>query len=93
VIAINVNPPIQAGTTLRKEARRFRWLPQWRWGNGTKAQLASVWKSYEIQVMRTKSDITHTEAAYLVDRNGHKSALFLWPFSADDILRTYRKLR
>jgi protein SCO1 len=92
VIAINVNPPVQAGATLREEARRFHWLPQWRWATGSKEQLASVWASYEIQVIPTKGDITHTEAAYLVDRNGDERALFLWPFNASDILRTSRTL-
>jgi cytochrome oxidase Cu insertion factor (SCO1/SenC/PrrC family) len=92
VIAINVNPPVQAGATLRKEATRFHWLPQWRWATGSKAQLASTWASYGIEVIPTKGDITHTEAAYLVDKNGDQRALFLWPFSANDILRTYRKL-
>ncbi|HXH97039.1 MAG TPA: SCO family protein, partial [Gaiellaceae bacterium] len=92
VIAINVNPPIQKGATLQKEAKRFKWLPQWRWGNGTKAQLAAVWETYGIQVIPTQGDITHTEAAYLVDRNGDQRALFLWPFNANDILRTYRTL-
>jgi len=24
--------------------------------------------------------ITHTEAAYVIDRSGHEWALFLWPF-------------
>jgi protein SCO1/2 len=92
VIAVSVNPPVRSGATLRKESRRFRWLPQWRWATGTKTQLAPVWTSYEIQVLPTKGDITHTEAAYLIDKSGHQRALFLWPFSAADILRTYRAL-
>ena len=92
VIAINVNVPVQAGATLRKEAKRFRWLPQWRWATGSKTQLAAAWKSYQIEVLPTNGDITHTEAAYLVDKNGDQRALFFWPFNANDLLRTYSTL-
>ncbi len=92
VLAVNVNAPVQAAATLRRESARFRWLPQWRWATGSKPQLASVWRSYGIEVIPTKGDLTHTEAAYLVDAKGDQRALFLWPFSATDVLHAYRKL-
>jgi hypothetical protein len=30
-------------------------------------------------------DVTHTEAAYLIDAKGYERALFLWPFGAGDV--------
>ena len=74
-------------------------VPQWRWGVGTEAQLASVWKSYHVGVLVTTKKIAgvtayyiaHTEAAYVIDANGYQRAMFLWPYSADAV--TQRWLR
>jgi protein SCO1/2 len=93
VIAVNVNPPVTAPAVLRKEARRFKWLPQWRWATGSAASLRSVWGDYHIQVVPTKNDIGHTEAAYLIDGSGDQRALFLWPFHAADIAAALKTLR
>jgi cytochrome oxidase Cu insertion factor (SCO1/SenC/PrrC family) len=93
IVAVNVNPPVSRPAELRREARRFKWLPQWRWATGTRAQLESVWADYAIQVVPAKDDIGHTEAAYLVDRNGDQRALFVWPFSADAIADGLKRLR
>lgn len=92
VLAVNVDPPVQAPATLRREAKRFRWLPQWRWATGTHAQLAAVWKRYDIAVLPTKGDVTHTEGAYLIDAQGNERALFLWPFSARDVSSVLKKI-
>jgi hypothetical protein len=36
--------------------------------------------------------IAHTEAAYVIDARGFQRALFLWPYSADGVVRTLRAL-
>jgi cytochrome oxidase Cu insertion factor (SCO1/SenC/PrrC family) len=86
VVAVSVDPETRSLAVLRKEARRFKWLPQWRWAAGSAAQLDPVWAAYHIQVVPAARDIGHTEAAYLVDATGHERALFLWPFRAADIV-------
>jgi protein SCO1/2 len=93
ILAVNVNPPVRAPAVLRKEARRFKWLPQWRWATGSPARLRAVWRDYHIQVVPTKRDIAHTEAAYLIDGNGDQRALFLWPFHAGDVAAALKTLR
>lgn len=93
ILAVNVNPPVSATAVLRKEAQRFKWLPQWRWATGPQARLRAVWRDYHIQVIPTKNDIGHTEAAYLIDGDGGQRALFLWPFRAGDIAAALEKLR
>jgi protein SCO1 len=53
----------------------FRWLL------GTHAQLARVWRNYRIAVLPTKNgDIAHSDAFYVIDRNGDERAGFLSPF-------------
>ena len=83
---------------LEQDFRKWQLMPEWRWGVGTQSQLARVWKSYGVGVLVTTKkiagvtvhEITHTEAAYLVDRSGHERALFMWPFTAADVQRSLR---
>ena len=92
VVAVSVDPKTRSPAVLQKEARRFKWLPQWRWAAGSAPQLERVWRSYHIQVIPEAGDIGHTEAAYLVDRNGDQRALFLWPFKAAAITTALKQL-
>jgi len=87
IVAVSVDPTVQNEQVLVKEARRFRWAPQWRWAIGSKAQLEAVWKRYGITVLPTPDDITHTEAAYVLDARGYQRSLLLWPFKATAVSR------
>ena len=92
IVAVSVDPKTRSLTVLRKEARRFKWLPQWHWAAGSAQQLNGVWRAYNIQVVPAADDIGHTEAAYLVDGSGDQRALFLWPFKADEIAAALRRI-
>jgi hypothetical protein len=45
-----------------------------------------------VQVVATKHDVGHTEAAYVVDTKGYQRALFLWPYRAAGVIQTLRTL-
>jgi cytochrome oxidase Cu insertion factor (SCO1/SenC/PrrC family) len=100
ILAVSVNVYGNARANLLQDVRRWRLVPEWRWAVGSGAQLASVWRRYQAGVLVTTKkiagvtvhEITHTEAAYLVDRAGYERALFLWPFSAADVERSLRQL-
>jgi cytochrome oxidase Cu insertion factor (SCO1/SenC/PrrC family) len=92
IVAVSVDPKTRSLTVLRKEARRFKWLPQWHWAAGSAPQLNGVWRAYNIQVVPAADDIGHTEAAYLIDGSGDQRALFLWPFKADEIAAALRQI-
>lgn len=85
VVAVNVDPTVTAPGVFRAEARRFEWLPQWRWATGTSARLHAAWARYHVTVVPTKRDITHTEAVYVLDANGYERSLLLWPFARRDL--------
>jgi cytochrome oxidase Cu insertion factor (SCO1/SenC/PrrC family) len=93
VVAVSVDPKTRSLAVLRQEARRFKWLPQWRWAVGSDAQLRAVWAAYHIEVVPTPGDIAHTEAAYLVDAHGDQRALLLWPFKDADVASALEQLR
>ncbi len=94
IVSVSVNPWADTSQNFHQDALHWRLAPQWQWGVGTQAQLAAVWKRYQIGVAVTKKTIagitvryiTHTEAAYLVDGSGYERALFLYPFRSSDVV-------
>jgi cytochrome oxidase Cu insertion factor (SCO1/SenC/PrrC family) len=100
IVAVSVNVRGNARAYLRQDARKWKLVPQWRWGIGSEAQLMRVWKSYHIGVLPmtkkiagvTVRSIAHTEAAYVVDAAGDQRAIFLWPYSAAAVTRTLKGL-
>ncbi|HET8605786.1 MAG TPA: SCO family protein [Gaiellaceae bacterium] len=100
IVAVSVNRWANARRFLLQDVTKWRLVPEWRWAVGSPAALGSVWKKYAIGVQATSKtiagvtvhQISHTEAAYLVDASGHQRALFMWPFDASDVERTLASL-
>lgn len=93
VVAVSVNIYGNARANLLQDVAHWQLGPEWRWGVGSPAQLARVWKNYGVGVLVTTKtikgvtvhNVTHTEGAYLIDATGHERALFLWPYAAADV--------
>ena len=100
IIAVSTNVYANARKNLLLDEQKWALPPQWRWADGADAQLASVWKHYQVQVLVTTKTlagvtihtVVHTEAAYLIDPSGHQRALYLYPFRAQDVERTIRAI-
>jgi cytochrome oxidase Cu insertion factor (SCO1/SenC/PrrC family) len=100
IVSISVNPWENTAANFRQDAIHWRLDPGWRWGVGTERQLAAVWRSYgiEVQVVKkvvagvTVRSIAHTEGAFLIDRAGDERALFLYPYTAADVVQALRRL-
>lgn len=100
VVAVSVNVYGNARSNLMLDARKWRLPSAWRWAVGGRAALARVWRRYEIGVRVstqkiggvTVHEVAHTEAAYVVDRNGYERALFMWPFTAAAVERSLEQL-
>jgi cytochrome oxidase Cu insertion factor (SCO1/SenC/PrrC family) len=100
IVAVSVNVYGNARANLLQDARKWRLVPQWRWGIGGESQLASVWKGYHVGVLVTTKkvagvtvhNVAHTEAAYVIDPSGYERALFLWPYRAEAVARAIRDL-
>ena len=98
IVAVSVNPWADSKENFRQDALHWRLAPQWRWGIGSQAQLADVWRRYQVGVQVTKKviagvtvrEITHTGAAYLIDGAGYERALFLYPFDTADVVEAMR---
>ncbi|MGH3009493.1 MAG: SCO family protein [Gaiellaceae bacterium] len=88
IVSVSVNRLGDNQTAYRHDARKWRLTSDWHWAVGSQAALSRVWNAYAIGVAvdpKTK-DVTHTEAAYLVDASGHQRALYLWPFGSTALL-------
>jgi cytochrome oxidase Cu insertion factor (SCO1/SenC/PrrC family) len=100
ILAVSVDVYADSRADLLQDEHRWELVPQWHWAVGTPAQLAAVWRQYQVgvQVVRKQIDstkinyITHTEAAYIIDATGHERALFIWPFYSQDVERVLRRL-
>jgi len=100
ILAVSVDVYADARADLLQDVREWHLVPQWRWGVGAPAQLADVWRRYQVGVAVVTKRIsgtaihyiTHTEAAYIVDSSGHERALFFWPFYPQDVERELQKV-
>ena len=100
IVAVSVNPWGQAPANLRVDRHKWHLGPEWSWALGGFKALSEVWRRYAIGVqVRTKTlggvtvhDVDHTEAAYVIDRDGFERALFLWPYRARDVAAAVRRL-
>jgi cytochrome oxidase Cu insertion factor (SCO1/SenC/PrrC family) len=100
ILAVSVDVYADTRADLLQDEHKWELVPQWHWAVGPPAQLAAVWKRYEIGVSvvtkriagTTINYITHTEAAYVIDATGHERALFVWPFYPQDVEHMLRQL-
>lgn len=100
IVAVSVNVDGNARANLVEDAAKWHLVPQWHWGVGGRVPLAAVWRKYGIGVSVatrkiagvTVHDVSHTEAAYVIDTKGYERALFLWPFRAADVQATLARV-
>jgi cytochrome oxidase Cu insertion factor (SCO1/SenC/PrrC family) len=100
ILAVSVDVYADTRADLLRDFREWELVPQWQWAVGAPAQLANVWKHYEVGVSVVTKHIsgitihyiTHSEVAFIVDPTGHMRALFLWPFSPRDVERVLRQI-
>lgn len=100
ILAVSVDRYADSRGDLLKDMTKWQLVPEWRWAVGSPSQLAAVWKDYKVSVSadrvkvagKTITSITHTAAAYIIDKTGHERALFLWPFYPQDVDHVLRKI-
>ena len=79
--------------SVARAARKWHLPTGFEWLLGTHAQLAPVWRAYGISVRPTKSgDVEHSDAFYVIDRNGDERAGFLSPFIPGLLTHDLRRL-
>jgi cytochrome oxidase Cu insertion factor (SCO1/SenC/PrrC family) len=100
IVSVSVDPWGDSAANFRLDKLHWRLGSGWRWGTGSEAELAKVWKSYYVGVAVRKKTIagvtvryiTHTGAAYLIDGRGYERALFLYPFDTAQVVTAAKNM-
>lgn len=82
LVVLTVNPRGDTPASIRRAMAEWNLAGPWRWHwlNGSRAQLASVWKAYGITIVPESGDIVHSLALYLIDHRGYERTAYLFPF-------------
>jgi protein SCO1 len=82
LVIVSVDPLHDTPGSTRAAAARwgFGAAAGWHWLLGSRAQLATVWRSYGLKVRRLDASGKGTSAVYVIDRNGFERAGLLYPF-------------
>jgi cytochrome oxidase Cu insertion factor (SCO1/SenC/PrrC family) len=96
IVAVSVNPPEDNAVNFAADRVHWQLGSNWRWAVGTQAELASVWRHYQVAVLTTKKkingivvrNVVHTEASFVVDSSGFERAVYLYPFRGSDLAQT-----
>ncbi len=81
LVVVSVDQPGDTPFWTLHALRKWRLAGPWQtyWVNGaTPAQLAAVWRSYDITVEQNAT--VHSLALYLIDRAGNERTAYLFPF-------------
>lgn len=79
LLIVSVNPKATAADA-NAAARKWDIAGDWHWLLGGQAQLARVWRAYEVTVVPSTHDIVHSTAVYVIDKRGFERAGVIAPF-------------
>jgi cytochrome oxidase Cu insertion factor (SCO1/SenC/PrrC family) len=95
LVIVSVNHTGDTPTGIRYALAEWHLNGPWavHWLNAsTRAQLASVWRSYDVRVVPTTNDVVHSLALYLIDRRGYERTAYLFPFLQGFVQRDLGRL-
>jgi protein SCO1 len=91
-VIVSVDPWADTPASARAFAVHAKWAGDWHWLLGSRAQLAPVWRAYDVGVKRTPGDILHSVVLYVIDPQGDLRAGYLFPFPARAVAESVRGL-
>jgi protein SCO1 len=95
LVIVSVNHTGDTPAGIRRALAEWHLNGPWavHWLNAsTRAQLASVWRSYGVRVIPTTNDVVHSLALYLIDRRGYERTAYLFPFLQGFVQRDLGRL-
>jgi len=92
LLGVDANPDATAVSDVLAYSRAHAMVNQWDFLTGSKAQLKSVWKAYDIDVQIEAGDIDHTPALYVIDQRGRLRKLYLTQMAYSSVTQSAQVL-
>ncbi|HEY3961138.1 MAG TPA: SCO family protein [Gaiellaceae bacterium] len=93
VLAVSVDPKGDTPATVRAYVKAKHLVPRFHYLIGTKAQLAPIWKAYDVAaVAANKSVVNHVAYTVLIDPNGKERLFYDAQVHAADVVHDLRTL-
>jgi len=95
LVIVSVNHAGDTPAGIRRALAEWHLNGPWavHWLNAsTRAQLASVWRSYGVRVIPKSNNVVHSLALYLIDRRGYERTAYLFPFLQGFVQRDLGRL-
>ena len=77
LIGIDANPAATSISDVMSYSRAHGMVNQWDFLTGSDAELAKVWKDYDIYVQIEKGNVDHTPAVFIIDTRGRERKLYM----------------
>lgn len=77
LVAVNANPTATTLSDVMAYTKDHGLSNKWDFFTGSKAQLSTVWKKYDIYSQIVKGQIDHTPALYVINGKGQEQMLYL----------------
>jgi protein SCO1/2 len=93
VLAVSVDPAGDTAASVRKFVRDHRLSSQFHYLTGTRAQLAPIWRAYNVaSVPHAMGDVDHTLYVLLADRSGKGRVIYDSTVQASTVAHDLRLL-
>src|SRR5215470_18023340 len=77
LLGIDANPDAIGVADVRAYSQAHQMMDAWHFLTGSPAQLAAVWRAYDVYVAASHGNIDHQPAVYLIDPSGRERTLYL----------------
>ena len=77
LLGVDANPAATKVSDVLAYSRAHGMVNQWDFLTGSDAQLAKVWKAYDIYVQIEKGQVDHTPAVFIIDTRGREQKLYM----------------
>jgi protein SCO1/2 len=86
MLAVSIDPKGDTRAAALSFSRAHKLTTNWHYLIGTHDQLSPVWNAYSVYAQNaTDSKITHTDAVYLIDKQGRERVFFADDFTNDQL--------